>query len=53
MDNIASVNSVLMGWAIVGFITCLVNLGIFALNLKLYTEYFKDKAQDKRSKPND
>jgi hypothetical protein len=29
-------------------IMIIANLIILALNLKLYTEYFKDKAQDKR-----
>ena len=28
----------------------LVNLGVLGLTLKLYTEYFKDKAQDSRKK---
>ena len=28
----------------------LINLGIFGLNLKLYTEFFKQKAIDNRSK---
>jgi hypothetical protein len=28
----------------------LINLIILGLNLKLYTEYFKDKAQDARRK---
>lgn len=26
----------------------LANLGVLALTLKLYTEYFKDKSQDRR-----
>ena len=35
---------------IIGLITILINVSILALNLKLYTEYFKDKSMDKRKK---
>lgn len=30
------------------FLTMLINCMILGLNFKLYTEYFKDKSQDKR-----
>jgi hypothetical protein len=32
-----------------GVLILLANLGILGLNLKLYTEYFKDRSQDNRS----
>ena len=36
-----------MTFELIGF--TIINLIILALNLKMYTEYFKDKAIDKRS----
>ena len=32
----------------VGLLILLANIGVFGLTLKLYTEYFKDRAQDRR-----
>jgi len=35
---------------IIGFLTVIVNVGITALNIKLYTEYFKDRSSRARDK---
>ena len=34
--------------ALIGVLVLLANLGVLALNLKLYTEYFKDRSQATR-----
>lgn len=36
------------GTVIANALILLANLGVLGLTLKLYTEYFKDKAQDRR-----
>lgn len=37
----------------VGLLTLLANLGVLALGIKLYTEYFKDRSQARRASHND
>lgn len=39
-----------MQYLIANLLILLANIGLFGLMLKLYTEYFKDKAQDIRKK---
>lgn len=37
-----------MEWTIVNLLILIANFGVLAMTVKLYTEYFKDKSQDKR-----
>ena len=39
-----------MNTVIINCLLVLVNLGVFAFNLKLYTQILKDKSQDRRVK---
>ena len=48
MANEIAVRVLLIGLTIGCFLSCLINLAIFALNLKLYTEYFKDRKISER-----